>query len=182
MTALESLTIRLKEFKVKYEYDFIFSFEENRGAFLNRLVSQMVGNYVEEVMCEWDPDPESKFLGAGLKTDWENSTCVVEQKKTPQTNNGSSKKADIDKLKKDAERKSKTPIFAYWQDRRKNDYVKDGVRYLHGIAIFKYLGIKNYEEQYKLFLDDVYTITIMIKEDLTNKFNEKFQSYNIPTV
>lgn len=182
MTALESLETRLNEFKVKYEYDSLFSYEENRGAFLNRLVHQMVGNYVEEVMCEWDPDPESKFLGVGLKTDWENSKCVVEQKKNPQANNGSSKKSDIVKLKEDAKIKGKTPVFAYWQDRSKNNYMKDGVLYLHGAAVFEYLGIEDYKEKYDLFLDDIRNITIIIKENLTNKFDEKFQSFNIPTV
>lgn len=187
MTALESLQTRLKKFKIKYEYNPLFTYEENRGAFLTRMVSQMIGNYAEESMPEWDSDPESKFLGAGKKTDWENSTSVFELKKNPQANNGSSKKSDIPKLINDAKAKGKIPIYAYWEDRHKNDHMgqkerDEGLRYLHGSALFKYLGIDNHEEQYKLFLDDINNTSLMIKEDLTSKFNEKFQSLNNPTV
>ena len=60
--------------------------------------------------------------------------------------------------------------------------MKDGVLYLHGAAVFEYLGIEDYKEKYDLFLDDIRNITIIIKENLTNKFDEKFQSFNIPTV
>lgn len=187
MTALESLKTRLKEFKVKYEYDPLFSYEENRGAFVISRVDQMVGNYVEEVKPEWDPDPESKFRGAGQKIDWENSKIVVEQKKSPKADNSSSKKGNCKKLLDVAEETGKIPIYAYWQDRKKNDHMgkneyDKGIRYLHGSALFEYLGIENYEEQYKLFLNDISNITSMIKEELTKKFDEKFQSFNKPTV
>jgi len=187
MTALESLKSRLEKFKVSYEYNSLFTYEENRGAFLTRLVNQMIGNYAEEFMPEWDPDPESKFLGSGKKTDWENSTSVFELKKNPQANNGSSKKSDVPKLINDAKAKGKIPIYAYWADRLKNDHIgkkenDKGLRYLHGSALFKYLGIENYEEQYKMFLGDIDNTFLMIKEDLTNKFDEKFQSFNKPTV
>jgi hypothetical protein len=187
MTALESLKTRLKEFEVKYEYDYLFSYEENRGAFVISRVDQMVGNYVEEVMSEWDPDPESKFRGVGEKIDWENSKSVAEQKKSPKADNSSSKKGNCKKLLEVAEEKGKTPIYAYWQDRKKNDHMGEneydkGVRYLHGSAVFEYLGIENYEEQYKLFLNNISNIKSMIKEDLTNKFDEKFQSFNKSTV
>ena len=43
-------------------------------------------------------------------------------------------------------------------------------------------GIENYEEQYKLFLNNISNIKSMIKEDLSNKFDEKFQSFNKSTV
>ena len=179
MTALESLKNSLKEFEIKYEYNSLFSYEENRGACLTRLIDQAMGNYVEESIPEWDPDPKAKHLGVGLKTDWENSKIVVEQKKNPQTDNASSRKANLVKLKESAEEKGKTPIYAYWEDRPKNDYMKDGVRHLHGKAIFKYLGI---EDKWEDFLSHVNDVRLMIKEDLTNKFDEKFQSFNKSTV
>ncbi len=184
MTALESLQTRLEKFKVNYVYNPLFSYEENRGAFLTRLISQMIGNYAEQVMPEYDLDPESKFLGAGKKTDWENSKFVFELKKNPPANNGSSKKSDVPKLINDAKEKGKTPIYAYWEDRPKNDWVgktegfDKGLRYVHGSALFKLLGYKNYKEQYNLYLDNINNIFLMIKEDLTNKFDEKFQSFN----
>jgi len=179
MTALESLQIRLNEFEVKYEYNPLFSYEENRGACLTRLIDQAMGNYVEEAIPEWDPDSEAKHLGVGLKVDWENSKIVVEQKKNPQTDNASSRKANLVKLKESAEEKGKIPIYAYWEDRRKNDYMKDGVRHLHGIAIFRFLGI---EHKWEDFLSHVNNVKMIVKEDLSNKFDEKFQSFNKSTV
>ena len=175
MTALESLKNRLKEFEISYKYDPIFTYQENRGACLTRLMDQAMGNYVEEAIPEWDPDSEAKHLGVGLKVDWENSKIVVEQKKNPQTDNASSRKANLVKLKESAKEKKKTAIYAYWQDRKKNDYVKDGVRYLHGKAIFKYLGV---EDKWEDFLSHVNNVKMIVKEDLSNKFDEKFQSFN----
>ena len=179
MTALESLQTRLKKFIVSYEYDPMFTYEENRGVCLTRLIDQAMGNYVEQAIPEWDTDSEAKHLGVGLKVDWENSKIVVEQKKNPQTDNASSRKANLVKLKESAKEKKKTPIYAYWQDRKKNDYVKDGVRHLHGKAIFKYLGIG---DKWEDFLSHVNNVRMIVKEDLTNKFDEKFQSFNNPTV
>jgi hypothetical protein len=179
MTALESLQIRLNEFEVKYEYNSLFSYEENRGACLTRLIDQAMGNYVEESIPEWDPDPKAKHLGVGLKVDWENSKIVVEQKKDTTTDNASSRKSNLLKLKESAEEKGKTPIYAYWKDRPKNDYMKDGIRHLHGIAIFRFLGI---EDQWGDFLSHVNDVKLTIKEELTKKFDEKFQSFNNPTV
>tara|TARA_Y100000004_G_scaffold85430_1_gene95848 strand:+ start:109 stop:648 length:540 start_codon:yes stop_codon:yes gene_type:complete len=173
MTALKSLKNRLKEFEIKYEYNSLFSYEENRGACLTRLIDQAMGNYVEESIPEWDPDPKAKHLGVGFKIDWENSKVVVEQKKNPQTDNGSSRKSNLLKLKESAEEKGKTPIYAYWEDRRKNDYMKDGVRHLHGIAIFKFLGI---EDQWEDFLSHINDVRLIIKEELTKKFDEHYKS------
>ena len=179
MTALKSLKERLKKFEISYKYDSMFTYQENRGACLTRLMDQAMGNYVEEVIPEWDPDSEAKHLGVGLKVDWENSKIVVEQKKNPQTDNASSRKANLVKLKESAKEKKKTAIYAYWQDRKKNDYVKDGVRHLHGKAIFKYLGV---EDKWEDFLSHVNNVKMIVKEDLSNKFDEKFQSFNNPTV
>jgi len=179
MTALESLQTRIENFKVTYEYNPMFTYQENRGAFLTRLIDQAMGNYVEESIPEWDTDPKAKHLGVGFKIDWENSKVVVEQKKNPQTDNGSSRKSNLLKLKESAEEKGKTPIYAYWEDRPKNDYMKDGVRHLHGKSIFKYLGV---EDKWEDFLSHVNDVKMIIKEELSNKFDEKFQSFNNPTV
>lgn len=179
MSALKSLKKRLKKFEISYKYDSMFTYQENRGACLTRLIDQAMGNYVEEVIPEWDPDSEAKHLGVGLKVDWENSKIVVEQKKDPKTDNASSRKANLFKLIESAKEKNKTPIYAYWRDRKKNDYMKDGVRHLHGKAIFKYLGV---EDKWEDFLSHVNRVRMIVKEDLANKFDEKFQSFNKPTV
>lgn len=179
MTALESLLTRLEKFKVTYEYNPMFTYQENRGACLTRLIDQAMGNYVEEAIPEWDPDPEAKHLGVGLKVDWENSKIIVEQKKEPKTDNASSRKANLVKLKESAKEKNKTPIYAYWRDRKKNNYMKDGVLHLHGKAIFEYLGV---EDKWKDFLSHINDVKIIVKEDLANKFDEKFQSFNKSTV
>ena len=76
------------------------------------------------------------------------------------------------KLAKDADLKGKTPIYAYWQDRKKNDYMAHGVRHLHGKAIFKVLGI---EDQWDDFLSDVKSVKMVIIDKLRDKFNEHYQ-------
>jgi len=180
MTALESLKTRLEQYDIsQYEYDPLLDTVENRGVFLRSRINHFIGDYIEEVIPEWDPDPQARHLGVGKKTDWENSTIVVEQKKNPQTDNGSSRKANIKKLLESAKERGKTPIYAYWEDRKKNDYMKDGIRHLHGIAIFKYLNV---EDKWQDFLSHVNDVKLIIKEDLTIKFNEHYESSNIPTV
>jgi len=57
--------------------------------------------------------------------------------------------------------------------------MKDGVRHLHGKSIFKYLGV---EDKWEDFLSHVNDVKMIIKEELSNKFDEKFQSFNNPTV
>ena len=176
MTALESLKTRLQDYDMtQFMYDYLLTLDENRGVFLSSRINQLLGDYVEEVIPEWDPDPTSKHLGVGFKTDWENSKSVIEQKKNPRTDNSSSRKANIKKLLESANEKNKTPIYAYWEDRKKNDYIKDGVRHLHGVAIFKYLGI---EDQWKDFLSHLEDVKMIIKKELTNKFNEHYKSTN----
>ena len=98
---------------------------------------------------------------------------MLSRRKIQKPNNGSSKKADLIKLKESAEEKGKIPIYAYWEDRRKNDYMKDGVRHLHGIAIFRFLGI---EDQWEDFLSHINDVTLTIKEELTKKFDEHYKS------
>lgn len=180
MSALNNLKIRLKNYDVsQFDYDFLLDLSENRGVFLGSRIAQLIGDYIEEVIPEWDPDPEAKHLGVGCKTDWENSKIVVEQKKNPATDNSSSKKANNTKLKESALEKNKIPIYAYWEDRKKNDYMKDGIRHLHGIAIFKYLGI---EDKWEYFLSHVNDVKIIIRDELKIKFNEYYESFIIPTV
>jgi len=180
MTALESLKTRLKQYDMsQYDYDFLLDKPENRGVFLRSRINHFIGDYIEECIPEWDPDPQAKHLGVGKKTDWENSKIVVEQKKEPQTDNSSSRKANLIKLKESAEEKKKIPIYAYWQDRKKNDYMKDGVRHLHGKAIFKYLGV---EDKWEDFLSHVNDVKIIIREELKKKFDEHYKSFNKPAV
>ena len=75
--------------------------------------------------------------------------------------------------------KKKIPIYAYWQDRKKNDYMKDGVRHLHGKAIFEYLGV---EDKWEDFLSHVNDVKIIIRKELKKKFNEHYKSFNKPAV
>jgi hypothetical protein len=180
MSALDNLKTRLKEYDMsQYVYDHLLDPSENRGLFLASRIAQMIGEYIEEVIPEWDPDPEAKHLGVGCKTDWENSSIVVEQKKNPATDNSSSKKANNIKLKESAAEKNKIPIYAYWEDRKKNDYIKDGIRHLHGIAIFKYLGV---EDKWEDFLSHVNDVKILIRDELKNKYNEYYKSSFISIV
>jgi len=180
MSALDNLKTRLQNYDVsQFDYDSLLDLSENRGVFLGSRIAQLIGDYIEEVIPEWDPDPEAKHLGVGFKTDWENSKIVVEQKKNPATDNASSRKSNLIKLKESALEKGKIPIYAYWEDRKKNDYVKDGVRHLHGKAIFKYLGIEN---EWENFLSHVNDVKIIIRDELKKKFDEYYESSVIPSV
>ena len=180
MTAIESLRTRLKGYDInQYDYDPLLDHVENRGVFLSIRINHFIGEYVEEVIPEWDPDPQAQHLGAGKKIDWENSKIAVEQKKNPQTDNASSRKSNLIKLKESALEKGKIPIYAYWEDRKKNDYVKDDVRHLHGKAIFKYLGVENEWENFLSHLEDV---KMIIKQELVEKFNEHYKSSIDPTI
>ena len=174
MTAIESLRTRLKGYDIsQYDYDHRLDHSENRGVFLSSRINHFIGYYIEEVIPEWDSDPQARHLGVGKKIDWENSKIAVEQKKNPRADNSSSRKSNLIKLKESALEKGKIPIYAYWEDRKKNDYVKDDVRHLHGKAIFNYLGI---EENWELFLFHVEDVKLIIKQELVKKFNEHYKS------
>jgi len=174
MTAIESLRIRLKDYDIsQYDYDHLLDHSENRGVFLSSRINHFIGDYIEEVIPEWDPDSQARHLGVGKKTDWENSKIVVEQKKNPKTDNYSSRKSNLLKLKESALERGKIPIYAYWEDRKKNDYVKDDVRHLHGKAIFNYLGVG---EKWEHFLSHVEDVKVIIKQELVKKFNEHYKS------
>lgn len=164
---------------INFVYEPLLTLEENRGDFLRSRINHFVGDYVEARIPEYDLDPNARHLGVGHKVDWENSKIVVEQKKNPKTDNDSSKKQNILKLKECAKEKNKIPIYAYWEDRPKRDYIKDDVRHLHGIAIFKYLGI---EDQWDIFLSDVNNVKLIIRDELKKKFNDYYESTIIPTI
>lgn len=176
MKSIQTIIQRINNYdfdsKTTFKYNDLLTFEENRGYFLSKVVDQFIGDYVESAIPEWNPDPESRHLGVGLKTDWEDSIRVAEQKKNPSTDNSSSRKSNLIKLKQSAQEKGKIPIYTYWEDRKKNDYMKDGVRHLHGKAIFRVLGI---EDQWTDFLSDVESVKIVIVDKLRNKFNEHYQ-------
>ena len=174
MTAIESLRTRLKGYDIsQYDYDHRLDHSENRGVFLSSRINHFIGYYIEEVIPEWDSDPQARHLGVGKKIDWENSKIAVEQKKNPRADNSSSRKSNLIKLKESALEKGKIPIYAYWEDRKKNDYMKDDVRHLHGKAIFNYLGVG---EKWELFLSHVEDVKMIIKQELVKKFNEHYKS------
>ncbi len=176
MTALDYVISRINEYDMsKFKYNTFLTLDENRGAFLWSRIAQFIGDYVEAAIPEWDPDPEALHLGVGKRVDWENSKIVVEQKRNPKGDNSASRKSNLIKLKESAVEKNKIPIYAYWEDREKNDYIKDGVLHLHGKAIFKYLGV---EDDWTDFLSHVDDVKMTIKQGLTKKFNEHYESFS----
>lgn len=178
--AINYVKNRIKEYDMSnFSYEPLLTLEENRGDFLMSRISHFVGDYVEARIPEYDPDPEAKHLGVGHKVDWENSKVVAEQKKNPQTDNHSSRKQNLIKLKECAVEKNKIPIYAYWEDRPKKDYIKDDVRHLHGVAIFQFLGI---EHEWKNFLSDVNDVKMIIRDELKKKFNDYYESTIISTL
>ena len=136
-------------------------------------IDQEIGFFVEQRISEYDPDPGAEHLPVGGRVDWVNGKICVEQKKNPSTDNGSSKKQNMHKLCDYDEETGLQPIYAYWQPRKKNDYMKDGVRHLHGEAIFNFLGCG---DQWVAFMEEVNSVKMIIKETMASKFDEQYQS------
>lgn len=178
--SLDYVKSRIKDYDMtQFVYEPLLTLEENRGSFLRSRIDHFVGDYVEARIPEYDPDPEAKHLGVGHKVDWENSKIVVEQKKNTKTDNDSSKKQNMRKLMECAEDKNKTPIYAYWEDRPKKHYMKDGVLHLHGIAIFRFLGI---ESEWSNFLSDVNDVKMTIRDELRKKFDDHYKSITVSSI
>ena len=170
MNAFDHVIERVKAYDVSQhkKVDYL-SHEENRGVFVYNTFNQFLGTYIEMRISEYDPTPGARQLPVGNKVDWVNENICVEQKRNPSTDNGSSRKANLAKLITYAEQNNLTPIYAYSEDRKKNDYMKDGVRHLHGSAIFKYLGI---EHLWSNFTDDIERVKITIVQMLIEKYDE----------
>ena len=82
MSALSYVTFQIREYDMsKFDYHDHLTLDENREVLFCGVEQHSSGYYIEAAIPEWDPDPISKHLGVGCKTDWENSTIVVEQKR-----------------------------------------------------------------------------------------------------
>ena len=135
MTAITELRARIADYDMdQYKWNDILSLEENRGVFLNNIINQFLGTFIEMRISEYDPTSGSQHLPVGGRVDWINDRICVEQKRNPATDNASSKKANIKKLVEYAEEHNLIPVYAYSEDRPKNNYMKDGVLHLHGVC------------------------------------------------
>lgn len=171
--ALNELQFRISAYDMnQYKWNAILTLDENRGVFLNNIVNQFLGTFIEMRISEYDPTSGALHLPVGGRVDWINDNICVEQKRNPATDNASSKKANIKKLVEYAEEHNLVPVYAYSEDRRKNNYMKDGVLHLHGVAIFEYLGIG---DRWCDFNSEVESVKITIKNLLVDRFNAHFQ-------
>lgn len=175
MNSFIKIVKRIEEYDIKtnsFQYNDLLSHEENRGYFLARILQQFVGDFVEMRIPEYDTDKYSEHLGVGKKIDWKNSLYCAEQKVDPSTDNSSSRKANLEKLKKYAEEHNLIPIYAYTKPRtKKNDYYKDGVRHVHGKSIFTLLNI---EDKWDSFLEDIENVKVIISKKLRERFDEYY--------
>ena len=154
-----------------YKWRDYLSFEENRGVFLADRVEQELGFYTEMRITEYNPDGGAEHLPVGGRVDWVDTFHCAEQKQNPASDNGSSKKQNIRKLKEYAEENDLIPLYCYTQDRPKNNYVKDGVLHLHGSAIFEYFGCP---EHWADFTEDLKEVTILIRKLMVEKFDAHY--------
>lgn len=177
MNSFDKIIKRIEEYDIKtnsFQYNNLLTHEENRGYFLARILQQFIGDFVEMRIPEYDIDVNAKHLGVGKKVDYENSTFCFEHKESPSTDNSSSRKANLEKLKQYADEHNLVPIYAYTESRaKKNDYVKDGVRHVHGKAIFTLLNI---DDKWDSFLDDIETVKIIIVKKLKERFDEHYKN------
>lgn len=178
MDALFKVNQRIVEynfFNSQFKYDISFSFQENCGYIIKRLCQQFIGDFVEMRIPEYDPDPKAQHMGVNKIVDYINSTYAFEHKENPSTDNGSSRKQNLKKLKEYAARENLIPIYAYTQERaKKNSYVKDGILHVHGKEIFNLLGIM---DKYNNFIDDIEVSKKIIIDQLRKQFNEYYSEF-----
>lgn len=168
----QTLLAKLEAYDVsQYQWRPWLSHEENCGVFVNDRVEQEIGYYSEMRLVEYNPDGGAKHLPVGGRVDWVDTFHCAEQKQKTSSDNGSSKKQNIKKLVEYAEEHTLTPLYCYVQDRPKNDYVKDGVRHLHGSAIFAYFGCP---DKWDSFNNDLDEVRIIIGQYMRNRFNEHY--------
>ena len=167
--SLQALRAKLAAYDCSnYKWRDYLSYEENRGVFLADRVEQELGFYTEMRLVEYNPNPGAEHLPVGGRVDWIDQMHCTEQKQNPSSDNGSSKKQNIRKVKEYAEEHDLIPLYCYVQDRPKNKYMKDGVLHLHGSAIFEYFGCP---ESYTDFTADVKEVTILIRKLMVEKFD-----------
>lgn len=171
--AISELQSRISDYDMsQYKWNDLLNHDENRGVFLNNLINQFLGTFIEMRISEYDPTPGSRHLPVGGCVDWVNERICVEQKRNPSTDNASSKKANVRKLVEYAEEYNLIPVYAYSEDRPKNNYMKDGVLHLHGVAIFEYLGIK---DKWNDLNNEIECVKMTIKSLLCKQFDDHFR-------
>ena len=178
MNSFDKIEYRIKNYdfsKSKFEYDKNFTFQENRGYIVLRLTQQFLGDFIEMRIPEYDPDEKSEYLGVNKKVDYKNSKYCFEHKENCFTDNGSSYKKNIEKLIQYAKENNLIPVYAYTNMRsEKNNYIKNNVLHLHGIEIFKLLGI---EEKYTNFKIDIEESKKIIVNKIREQFNEYYSEF-----
>lgn len=178
MNSFDKTIKRIENYDIEsnsFQYNDLLSHEENRGYFLARILQQFIGDYVEMRIPEYDPDENSEHLGVGKKVDYKNSIYCFEHKESPSTDNSSSRKANLQKLKEYADDHNLIPVYAYTESRsKKNDYMKDGIRHVHGKSIFTLLNI---EDKWDYFVNDIENIKVIIVNKLREKFDEYYKNF-----
>jgi len=171
--SLTDLRRRIGNYDIrKYRWRDYLTIEGNRGLFLGRLVEQYLGKYTEQRIAEYNPNPGARHLPKGKVVDWRDDENIAEQKQSPDTDNNSSRKENLRKLKSEARKSGLRPLYCYTQDRRKNRYRKQGVLHLHGIAIFEFLKIA---DKWENFLVDLNAAEALLVNELSQKFDNHFR-------
>lgn len=170
--AFSELYARIDDYDMsQYTWVDYLSHEQNLGIFLFNTINQFLGTFIEMRINEYDPTPGAQHLPVGGRVDWINSKICVEQKRNPKTDNASSKKQNLRKLIEYANEHNLIPVYAYSEDRKKNNYMKDGVLHLHGRAIFEYLKVGHLWDDFNA---EIASVKITIRDRLSARFNDQF--------
>lgn len=171
--SLANLRLRIEKHDIStYNWRNYLTPEENRGLFLGSRLDQYLGRYSEQRIAEYNPTPGAKHLPKGNVVDWIDDENIAEQKQSPRTDNGASRKENLRKLKDQAQKSGLRPLYCYVEDRRKKRYVKQGVLHLHGIAIFEFFQIP---DKWEIFQGDIDAARDLIVVELSEKFNHHFR-------
>ena len=171
--SLANLRQRIKAYDIsQYRWRDYLNAEGNRGLFLGSRVEQYLGKYSEQRIAEYNPAPGAKHLPKGNVADWIDDENIAEQKQSPKTDNGASRKENLRKLKSEARKLGLRPLYCYVEDRRKKRYTKQGVLHLHGIAIFEFFQIP---DKWESFQGDIDAARDLIVVELSKKFDNHFR-------
>lgn len=147
--------------------DQCLTFEENQGVYIIKKIQQKLGHFFIARFVEYVKhiDDTVVDLQVGKGVDLSSSTAVGEFKLHRKTDNYSSKKTNIAKLRKASEG-CKQMIYAYLFDNVNT--TKEGILFIGGTYLFSHFKIDHLYDQ---FMEEI----IQIRKDLADAYREQFR-------
>ena len=149
------------------------SFDENQGVYIYKKVRQKLGHFFVARFVEYVQPLDSSIvdLKVGKLVDISSDTAVGELKLQTNTDNSSSKKQNIRKLKEAAQGKIK--IYGYLFDEvSKQD---DDIYFLGGTHLFSHFGISNL---YTRFIEEINDIQRRLADAYREQFSQRYAAHS----